>query len=723
MPDRTRRGLLRAAGTTAALATMPPAIARALAIPAARRSGTLEDVQHIVVLTQENRSFDHYFGGFNGVRGFADRFPIPVADRVGRTGKTVWHQPNAVAGAAPAALTPFRLDTGERFALMRASGTPHEWVDAQNAWDHGRMNAWPLSKHNHAMGHYAQADLPFQWALADAFTLCDAYHCAAQTGTNTNRLFLFTGTNDPLGRGNGPATHNDYDWFDRDHGDGGYSWTTYPERLDAAGIGWQVYQDMADNYTDNPLAGFQRFRAAWFGRPGHAETLRRRGVSTRRLDLLKADVLAGRLPSVAWIVAPAADCEHPGPSSPAQGADYTARVLDALTADPAVWARTVLLLNFDENDGFFDHVPPPAPPSYEAWHADPALARRAGASTIDTRGEYHEILRPHAGRDRDPAEQALLHRPYGMGPRVPLYVVSPWSRGGWVDSQVFDHTSVIRFMERRFGVAEPNISAWRRAVAGDLTSAFNFADPDDRAFFASLPATLAPARRALALAEQALPDVPRQPALPVQAGGVRPSRALPYALHTDAEVVPGAGVRLHLGNTGAQAAVFHVYDRHRLEAIPRRYTVGPGRSLSDHWPAAAGGAYDLWVLGPNGFHSHFTGSVRQALAAWPDVEVRGDGATGELVLRLMNKGEAPCTMRLVANAYGTPGASHLLAPRTEQTLRRPLQASGHWYDCSVQVAGLAGFSRRFAGRVETGRASVSDPAMSGRATGEQWRAG
>ena len=81
------------------------------------------------------------------------------------------------------------------------------------------------------MGHYAKDDLPFQWAMANAFTVCDAYHCASQTGTNTNRLYLFTGTNDPLAKGNGPATYNDYDWFDADPGhNGGYTWTTYPER-------------------------------------------------------------------------------------------------------------------------------------------------------------------------------------------------------------------------------------------------------------------------------------------------------------------------------------------------------------------------------------------------------------------------------------------------------------------------------------------------------------
>ncbi len=730
MTPTNRRGFLRAVGTaagaTAAMATFPPAIARALSINAARRTGTIEDVQHIVVLTQENRSFDHYFGTLNGVRGFADRFPIPVVNAAGITGKNVWYQPNQQQTTV---LAPFRLDTVAQFGLMRVQGTPHGWDNCQTAWDHGRMNAWPVSKQNHSMGHYAQADLPFQWAMADAFTLCDAYHCASQTGTNPNRLFLFTGTNDPLGQGHGPATYNDYDWFDEDYGDGGYAWTTYAERLETAGISWQVYEDMADNYTDNPLAGFKVFRDAWFQKPGFSASLRARGVSTRHLDKLKEDVLADQLPQVSWIVAPSADSEHPGPSSPAQGADYTSRVLDALTSNPEVWAKTVLFINFDENDGFFDHVPPPAAPSYQNWNADPALATLAGASTVDTTGEYHHIMLPYDGYYNDPAEQAVMHRPYGMGPRVPLYVLSPWSRGGWVNSQVCDHTSVIRFMEQRFGVMEPNISAWRRAVAGDLTSAFNFADPNDEAFFASLPATLALANRSRALPGRTTPAMPAVATLPTQADGVRPSRALPYDLQTTCKLVPGATlaalrVQLTFGNTGQQAAVFHVYDRRNLAAMPRRYTVEAGKELSAVWAPATTGAYDLWVVGPNGFHRHFTGNALRAVAvgqANPDVVVRCDAASGELVVKLVNTGANACVVTLVPNAYYSASTEHKLLARSESEVRLPLGDSGYWYDFSVKVTGQTDYSRRFAGRLETGRPSFSDPAMFGPAVGEQFR--
>lgn len=734
MTDSNRRGFLRAVGTaagaTAALTTFPPSIARALSIQAARRTGTIQDVEHIVILTQENRSFDHYFGTLNGVRGFADRFPIPVADAPGIAGKNVWYQPNQSPTGVPAAIAPFRLNTLQQFAVMRVQGTPHSWTDAQHAWDQGRMNAWPRAKANHSMGYFAQDDLPFQWAMANAFTICDAYHCSAQTGTNTNRLFLWTGTNDPLAKGHGPATYNDYDWFDANPGnDGGYSWTTYPERLEAAGISWQVYENMADNFTDNALAGFQSFRAAWFQKPGYSQTLRDRGVSTRDLDLLKADVIANKLPAVSWIVATAEGSEHPGPSSPAQGADYTSKVLDALTANPEVWSKTVLLINFDENDGFFDHLPPPAAPSYQRWGATPAQAALAGASTVDTSGEYHEVL---VSYHNNAAEQALLHRPYGMGPRVPMYVISPWSRGGWVNSQVFDHTSVIRFIEARFGVMEPNISAWRRAVSGDLTTAFNFADPNDEAFFANLPTTLALANKARVLPGRTLPATPAVTALPVQADGVRPSRALPYDLQVVAQIVPGGagprGTRVDLlfGNTGKQAAVFHVYDRRNLAELPRRYTVEAGKQLSGSWAPAVNGAYDLWVLGPNGFHRHCTGNATRAAAPGqpnPEVHVSADATTGDLVVKFVNSGSGPCAFTLRPNQYYTGSAQYTVVARSENVIRLPLRTSGGWYDFSVAVRGQTDYSRRFAGRLETGQPSFSDPAMFGPALGEQWQVG
>ena len=689
-----RRRLLLAAGASALM----PTLAKALSIPADVRSGTIADVGHVVILMQENRSFDHYFGALKGVRGFGDPLPIPLADAPGRTDGTVWMQANPGRAGRPEVVAPFSLDTAEDFRLMRVEGTPHSWPDAQASWDEGRMSAWPVAKTEHSMGYFREEDIPFQHALAEAFTLCDAYHCSIQTGTNSNRLFLWTGTNDPTGTMGGPSLSNSHDALIADGGHpDSYRWTTYPERLLAAGVSWRIYQDMADNFTDNPVAGFQTFRDSHEGKPGSDPRLAELGLSTRTLEGLREDVLAGALPQVSWIVAPAAASEHPGPSSPAQGADYTAQVIDALTADPAVWARTVLFVNFDENDGFFDHMPPPAPPSLADGRPSPAL----GGSTVDLTGEHHLETTPSEATTERPE---FMGRPYGLGPRVPMYAISPWSRGGWVSSEVFDHTSVIRFLEARFGVEEPNISPWRRAVCGDLTGAFDFATPN--APFPPLPETQVLAARAAALPGRTAPVTPETVEAPVQKTGVRRSRALPYALAVDETIVDGA-FGLTFVNTGRAGAVFHVYDRLRLGRTPRRYTVGAGDRIEGVWEA---GAYDLWVLGPNGFHRHFTGDARaDGLTLAVEITERGR----DLVLTFANPGETPRTIEAPTDPYlpvAAPWRAIAAPGRTVVRRTGPSLAHG-WHDAVVRTDN--GWSRRLAGRFELGEDSISQPNMGG----------
>lgn len=681
MPSIDRRGLLAAIGALA----LPPALARAAAIDADVRTGTLLDVEHVVILMQENRGFDHYFGTLSGVRGFGDRFPIPVRNKAGRENGSVFLQAHG-----DQFLAPFPLETTKTFAHMRVESTPHSWTNAQDAWDQGRMDRWPDSKEPWSMGYFERADLPFQYALAETFTLCDAYHCSTQTGTNTNRLFLWTGTNDPAGKAGGPSISNSHDNFAEQGGAAeSYSWTTYPERLLKAGVSWRIYQDMADNFTDNPLAGFKAYRDAHKDAPGSDKRLKDLALTTHHLDKLREDVTSGRLPQVSWIIAPAADSEHPAPSSPVQGADYTARVIDALTADPKVWARTVFLVMFDENDGFFDHMPPPSPPSLGPD------GKLLGASTVDLTGEHHQVRNPtEAKAERDD----LMGRPYGLGPRVPLYAISPWSRGGFVNSQVFDHTSVIRFLETRFGVMEPNISPWRRAVCGDLTSCFDFKTPNHQPA-APLPSVAQDAARAAKLPE-IKPPTPTQIIAPVQDQGTRPSRALPYALAVEGKVRDGA-MTLTLSNIGPAAAVLQVYDRLRLEAVPRRYTVGPRKSLSDAWPA---GPYDLWVAGPNGFHRRLVGEPDAGLEA--GVRVRG----GMLLVTLTNTGTEPRTA-IVDSPYGGEPWRVVLEPR--EVGSRAWATQQGWYDLTVRLKDEPDWLRRLAGRIETGADSISDPLMGG----------
>lgn len=712
---RNRRQFLRlavtAAGAAAAYSAFPPSIAKALSIPADHRTGTIKDVQHVVILMQENRSFDHYFGTLPGVRGFGDRFTIPLAG-----GKRVWQQHNGQR-----AVLPYHLDSS-RGNAQRVAGTPHTWMDAQQAWDHGRMAHWPKYKHDHSMGYFTQAELVLQFALANAFTICDAYHCSLHGGTNPNRIFLWTGTNGPAAARVATVV-NEWDQSGPPHE--GFEWTTYAERLQAAGVSWKVYQNLPDNFGDNPLAGFKQYRQAiarlfpndpqgGASVPYDAQMDRvsplLKGVTNTMpdggfLEAFAADIRKGRLPQVSWIIAPEIYSEHPSPSSPVQGAWYAQEVLNALTADADVWSKTVLLVNFDENDGFFDHVPPPAVPSLDVTGAS------AGRSTCDVTHERFTHPSPPGTREQ-PAPDG---RPYGMGPRVPMFVISPWSRGGWVNSQVFDHTSVIRFLERRFGVRESNISAWRRAVAGDLTSAFNFRNPNDEALPSLRPLSRTYADEARACQEQLEPnavpgELDQRP--PMQARGVRPSRALPYELHVTARArLSDGALELLFRNTGAAGVVVHVYDRLHLDRIPRRYTVEAGKRLHDAWDVSTDNrTYDLWVLGPNGFHRHFRGTLPVSRdSAQPEIEVRYDVHGRAVQLVMKNSGDMPCELTARPNAYRSDGPWRFqVHARGRAKGEWSVVESANWYDFTVTAPD---FERRFAGRMETGEHGSSDPEM------------
>jgi phospholipase C len=418
----TRRRVVQSAALSAAAALMPPNVRRALAMEA-NRPGSLSDIRHIVILMQENRSFDHYFGTLSGVRGFEDRDVIRLGN-----GKSVFHQPDE---ANPSGyMLPFHLDTHASSA-QKIPSTSHAWSVQHEAWNGGKMDRW-LPAHRKAdgvngpyvMGYYKRADIPFQFALAELFTICDEYYCSVLGPTWPNRMCLMTGTIDPDGKHRGPIISNKVP-------EGGYIWTTYPERLEAAGVSWKVYK-LKDSYGCN--AG-ELFRLPERGshvialQAGHA------GGSGGQFEY---DAMHDKLPTVSWIIPTSYQSEHPD-YLPADGAAFVASKIDAIAANPDVWAKTAFILNYDENDGQFDHVPPPVPP----------------AGTPD---EFVSGL------------------PVGGGFRVPCILVSPWTAGGWVCSQRFDHTSVLQLLEQLTGVKEPNISAWRRSTFGNLTSPFRFRD-------------------------------------------------------------------------------------------------------------------------------------------------------------------------------------------------------------------------------------------------------
>ncbi len=677
---------------------LPVGIRNALAIPANNRTGSVRDIEHIVVLMQENRSFDHYFGTLRGVRGFGDTRAINLP-----SGKSVWHQPG-LGGIGE--VLPFR-PTAPDLGLQFLEDLPHDWPTTHGAWNGGRYDQWVPKKGTTTMAYLTRDDIPFHYQLADSFTICDAYHCSLMGATDPNRYYMWTGWVGNDGSGGGPVV---------DNSEAGYGWSTYPEVLEAAGISWKIYQDIGTgldangswgwtsnpyigNYGDNALLYFNQYRNAQPGNPLYDKARTGTNVSAgdTYFDILRKDVQSNQLPQVSWIVAPEAYSEHP--NWPANyGAWYIDQVLQILTSNPEVWSKTALLINYDENDGFFDHMSPPFAPSSNA----------NGLSTVDTTNEIY----PGGNNGQYGAG------PYGLGPRVPMLVVSPWSKGGWVCSEVFDHTSVIRLIEARFGhghkLSEPNITPWRRTVCGDLTSAFNFKNPNDA--FPTLPSTASYKPQDQQRHPDYKPVPPLVGSVPKQESGVRPARALPYELFVRIDDNSSGKVSMRFVNTGDAGANFLVFEALSADA-PRTYTVEAGKRLVDQLPVKADGSYDFTVHGPNGFLRRFAGKQTSGYfwnsrdRASPEVAEGYDVANGNLQLRLKNDGNTRCQFKIV-NAYdsGTPLIRSVRGGDSD-TVYLDLRKVYGWYDLTITVDTDPSFTRRIAGHVETGKPSMSDPAL------------
>lgn len=719
MTQLNRRKFIKLSATAGLASTLwPPLVQKALAVEAHNATRSIQDVEHIVILMQENRSFDHYFGAMKGVRGFGDRFPIPL-----ESGQRVFHQSDGQK-----IVPPYRANRKTSNAAL-IKGTPHDFADMQAAWNQGKYGNWPLYKTPYSMAYYTREEIPFQYALAEAFTISDAYHCSVATGTDPNRIMFWSGSNfDPQKRAAGiNCTDEDSEpvnlrcWIKGEMPEPGYTyqgnafkWPTIPDVLEKAGISWRIYQDPNDNWTGAMHGGlaFESFRNAKAGSPMYEN-----GMRHWSLQDLENDVKNNKLPQVSWILPSKDDSEHPGaPSSPYRGADFTHEVLSALTTNPEVWSKTVFFLTFDENDGLFDHIPAPAVPSY---NLDKTLA---GKSTLDLAGMYFNS-------DKDPfepnpksnkgTEQKRTYldkrdtisgniRPWGFGPRVPLYVISPWSKGGWIDSQVADHTSIGQFIERRFGVTIPAISPWHRAVSSDLVSSFDFVTPNDPVF-PTMPET--GNYPALDAASKQLPlaAAPAIPAPLYQEKGTRFSRPLPYKLNVHLEKLRNENkINLVFGNNGDVGVVYHVYDLNHLDRIPRRYTVEAGKSITDDWEVGSDqGSYNLEVYGPNGFFHNFSGNIN---SMEPEITLDYDHRKGGLMVVVHNPENSPVVVTLASNAYDYGGPwTFKVAAGKSKNMKWSLKSSGNWYDFSVTVD--IGYLRRFAGRVETGRPGVSDPAM------------
>jgi phospholipase C len=839
----TRRDFLKAAATLSGGAALsgvvPGSIKRAFAIEPAPGS-TFMDAQHIVILMQENRSFDHALGTLQGVRGFND----PRAPRQAN-GNSAFVQTNA----AGTSYTPWRLDIKDTRVTWMGS-VPHSRDSQVDAWNQGGQDRWLDAKrpyrHDYAhipltMGHYTREDLPFYYSLADAFTVCDQNYSSAMTSTSPNRSFFWSGTvREEQHPGSKVHMRNDSILA------GGMSWKTFPERLQQAGIPWKFYQNelstrggfteeqdaWLSNYGCNLLEYFAAYNIEAYpgSKAGFEEELasvqkqmarrskqlettedtekaqelrtriesdKRRIASiesslsncgearlrdmtpqqralhqaafitnlgdphyhaleaidfqdqgkTQQMNVPKGDILfefrkdvsEGKLPAISWLSAPQQFSDHP--SSPWYGAWYVSEVMDILTHNPEVWKKTIFILTYDENDGYFDHAP-----AYVA--ADPARPETGGASAgLSTELEYtsaaDEIILGVSAKE-------ARSGPIGLGFRVPMIVASPWSRGGWVNSQLFDHTSTLAFLEhfvqRKYGktVREANISAWRRAFCGDLTSCFRpfdgeqlklgFLERDqfviviEQARYKEIPSHFTP------LTEEQIKSVNSDPLSSEwtahQEPGIRPSCALPSEFYADSaltadlktlELRLAAGKQIHASrSTGAP---FNVYLRNlagqsnATNTTVATYAVAAGNHVIASFPLSLfrDGEYAIDVHGPNGFYREFRGGVTDPIA---QVSMRYEREasrwTGNPEIVLSNPNGSALTIAIRSNAYKSIAESKVIEPKSEIKIAIDTGDSHGWYDFTVSSPDNS-VRARYAGRVETGRDGFTDPLM-GRVT-------
>ncbi len=829
--DNRREFIKKAAllsGGAGIFSALPPSIQKAFAINPAPGT-TYLDAEHIVFLMQENRSFDHSYGTLQGVRGFND--PRAIAQP---NGNKIWAQTNA-AGETYA---PFKLDLKDSKITWLGS-LPHSWSDMTDARNEGKNNQWLDAKKSGrkecagmplTMGYFGREDIPFYYALADAFTVCDQHFCSSLTGTTPNRLYFWTGTirekNEPHVKAN---VYNSDVSYGRDA-----SWKTYPEYLEENGISWQIYQNELSvatgfegeedgwlaNFTNNPLEWFTQYHVRFSHshmkflqkaihtlpgaikeleeklaslsvtdasrpqverqlkqtRDGYEyvkngidrynidnyqklsdwhKTLHEKAFSDNRKDpdyrslttihyedegikrsmqipkgdllhQFREDVKNGNLPTVSWVIAPGKLSDHPG--SPWYGAWYLSEVIDILTQNPEVWKKTIFILNYDENDGYFDHVPPFVPPDPYKQHSGKV------SEGIDPYPEYLNKSQEWM-KTKEPSKSDR-EGPIGLGFRVPLVIASPWSRGGWVNSEVFDLTSPIRFLEHflhhktKKKIHCNEITAWRRNICGDLTSVFrpyngekieaptpvdriSYLETIHKAQFKDLPSGFTK------LSEADVARINNDPRgsdlIPEQEKGTRPACAIPYELYVDGKLSDDKKTfkirfeaKKEVFGEKSVGSPFIVFTPN-TELAPRNYAVAAGDSLTDEW--TVNGSYHLRVNGPNGFFREFTGSEQDPAI---DVLCAYEGRkqlTGNLELKIKNNTGKKLTIEITDNAYKAKPISKTINAGTVQTIPVNLSASSGWYDLSVTVKGVAGFEKRYAGHVETGKAAITDPFM------------
>jgi phospholipase C len=848
----TRREFIKKAAFLAGAAglsgVLPVSIQKAMAINAAPGS-TFMDAEHVVLLMQENRSFDHCFGTLKGVRGYNDPRAIDLPNK-----NKVWLQSNNKGET----YAPFRLDIKQTKSTWMES-LPHSWKNQVNARNDGKFDQWLENKRNSipeysnmplTLGYYTRDDIPFYYSLADAFTVCDQNFCSALTGTNPNRLYFWTGTVRPEQHENSRA----HVWND-DMDYGTLNWPTFPERLEEQGISWKCYQNEVDIYTgfegeeadwlgnfqDNPLEFFGQYNIHLHelhikavqakydklndkltdfnkqltalpegdakiaalkkkikktqseldetakekekAQPEMFEKLSERDknlhkkafatnkndphyrslaelkynddATERQLKVPKGDILhqfrddvnTGKLPMVSWISAPTNFSDHP--TAAWFGAWYVSEVMDILTKNPEVWKKTIFILAYDENDGYFDHVPP-----FTAPHSDRPETGRVSTG-IDTRVDFitHEQEKERNGFPEPFDRESAI----GLGYRVPLIIASPWSKGGWVNSEVFDHTSTLQFLEKflsaktRKTVKEHNISDWRRTVCGDLTSVFRpyngetipnpeflpkdeFVESIHKAKFKKLPDDF----KLLTADEiEVINKTPKlSPYMPKQEAGIKPSCSIPYQIYVDGklsddkksfEVKFTASDKVF--GKSALGAPFNVYapgkylqvkDGQQVMDNVRTwaYSAKAGDTLADAWPLSEfeNNEYHLRVYGPNGFYREFRGNANDpyisVACGYQQSATELDKLSGNIELMVDNLGAADQEIEITDHTNPAKSVKQFIKGSTKGiSLIIDSSSNYNWYDFSVKIKGIDTFEKRYAGHVETGKPSFSDPQM------------
>jgi phospholipase C len=609
-------------------------------------NGTISDVRHVVLLMNENRSFDHYFGTLHGARGFDDRNAMLLT-----TGLDAFHQPT---GSTPSYELPFHS------SVQCLTDLNHSWPVTHDTFNNGRSDQWVPNKTPETMVYYTRADLPFYYELADAFTVCDEYHASVISSTFPNRFMYMTGTIDPLSLAGGPE-------IDNSTIPSGFLWKTYPEFLQDAGVSWKIYQ-VSSSDGDNITKQFAAFKNSKPGQPLYDRGMVMASDVNAMVALFKHDVTNNTLPSVSWIIGPGGYSEHP-PNSPANGEILTKAILDAIASNPSVYNSSIYIVNYDENDGFFDHAMPILPPQ----------------------GAVNEFVG---------------NMPIGLGVRVPCLLVSPWSRGGRVCSQVFDHTSTLQFLEQWTGVQCPNISPWRRQVCGDMTSAFDFAHPDF-----SYPGNSFTDLSVIDCPSGTTVSPPATQADPTQEAGTLTRVPAPYQPNAFCTLNSSANsLTVTMTNSGPASVHFGVYPNTYSTATPQPFDVPNAASATTTFSlSASSGKYDYSCYGPDGFQRRFAGNLSSDYNKIEAVSIL-NVANGGCAIALQNLSSLPATFA-VSNGYSLQTANYVVSGKTTNSVNIGSETNSGLYDITVTSPSDTLFLRRFLGRAEIAPISVLQPAL------------